>query len=182
MPEDSATKVKYLLVGRPGVGKTTLLRKIAAGLSGYSIGGFFTQEIRERGRRVGFSVETFDGRKGIMAHGAFNTGPRVGKYRVDVKTFEQLGVRELERALRESDIILIDEIGKMEMFSSRFRKAVLSALDSDLPLVATVMASPLPFADALKAHPDITLLEVNLHNRDRLAGEIVRAIQQSQTL
>ena len=78
-----------LLSGRPGVGKTTLLRKLAARLPGVGVGGFFTEELRERGSRVGFRVATFDGEEGILAHRSGRSGPRVGKYVVDSAAFER---------------------------------------------------------------------------------------------
>lgn len=168
--------LNYLLTGRPGAGKTTLLLKIAAGLSGLRIGGFFTREIRENGSRVGFRIETFSGESGILAHTAGKSRPCVGKYRVDVPTFERIGVDGLENALAEADVIFIDEIGKMELFSRRFREVLVRVLDSAKTVVATVMAYRDPFSDALKARPDIRLMEVSPTNRDLLAGELVKQI------
>lgn len=166
----------YLLIGKPGVGKTTLLLKVAEHLSTLSVGGFFTQEIREGGRRVGFHVETFSGQSGILSHVARKSGPRVGKYRVDISAFEQIGVQGLANAIKESDVILIDEIGKMELFSRRFREVVISALDAGKPVVATVMSRPNAFADKLKSRPDVRLVEVTLENRDSLMDELVQQI------
>ena len=173
------TTTRYLLTGRPGVGKTTLLRKIAAGLSGLSIGGFFTQEIRERGSRVGFRVETFDGQSGILAHVDFISGPRVGKYGVDCNAFDRIGVQALERAVTEASVIFIDEIGKMELFSNRFRSVLASAFETRKPLVATIMAHAHPLTDGLKRREDVLLTEVTPDNRDRLADEIVQTVRRS---
>jgi nucleoside-triphosphatase len=98
----------------------------------------------------------------------------VGRYRVDVSAFEQIGVKGLEDAVMTSDVILVDEIGKMELFSRRFREVVLSALDVAKPVIATVMARGHPFVDALKARPDVQLLEVTLDSRDRLADQLAK--------
>lgn len=166
----------YFLVGRPGVGKTTVLRQIAQRLTAVRIGGFFTQEIRAGGARVGFRVETFSGLSATLAHVARQQGPRVGKYGVDLATFERIGVAGLEQAIEQADVILVDEIGKMELFSQRFRQAIVVALDSDKPVLATVMARPDPFVDALKARADVRLLEVTPLNRDRLADELAAAL------
>lgn len=162
----------HFLVGRPGIGKTTLLRRVAQRLGAVRVGGFFTQEVREAGGRVGFRVETFSGLSGILAHTSRREGPQVGKYRVDVVAFERVGVGGLENAVDEADVILIDEIGKMELHSERFRKAVLSALDSAKPVLATVMAHSDPFLDALKARSDVRVVEVTTENREHLAEEL----------
>lgn len=162
----------HFLVGRPGVGKTTLLLKVAQRLSAVRVGGFFTQEIREAGERMGFRVETFSGLAGTLAHVCRQEGPRAGKYGVDVAAFERIGVAGLERAIKEADVILIDEIGRMELNSRRFQKAVLSALDSDKPVMATVMAHFDPFAEALKARADVQLVEVTKESRERLVEEL----------
>ncbi|MDY6989638.1 MAG: NTPase [Thermodesulfobacteriota bacterium] len=162
-----------LLEGEPGIGKTTLLRKIAEGISHLGIGGFYTQEIREKGRRVGFRIETFSGESGILSHARFKAGPRVGRYRVDVPGFERIGVAGLERTVSESTVILIDEIGKMELFSKRFKEIVNHCLDSEKPVLATVMSRSHPFVDGLKSRSDVELLEVTTGNRDQLASTLI---------
>jgi nucleoside-triphosphatase len=168
---------RYLLMGRPGVGKTTLLRRIAAGLAEVKAGGFFTEEIRERGTRTGFRVETFTGETGILAHVHHRAGPRVGKYVVDCETFERIGVRALELAVVKAAVILIDEIGKMELFSPCFIDALAAAFSAPKPLVATIMAHRHPVADQLKERADVHLIEVTTQNRESLASQVIRALQ-----
>ena len=165
-----------LLEGKPGIGKTTLLRTIADQITVRGIGGFYTQEIREKGHRVGFWIETFTGQSRILAHVDYTTGPRVRKYRVDVAAFEEIGVNGLKRALIESNVILIDEIGKMELFSRPFWDIMLRCLDSVKPVIATVMAHPHPFVDRLKARSDVQLVTVTLENRDKLALKLIHEI------
>jgi len=170
-------KIKNLfLVGRPGVGKTTLLVTVATRLKDVRLGGFYTREMREGNRRVGFRVETFSGASGILAHVSHKHGQRVGKYGVDIAALERLGVTALEEAIRMADVILVDEIGKMELFSDRFRASLLRALDSPKPVLATVMAYADPFVDTLKTRPDVQLIEVTQSNRDRLVDELVGTI------
>lgn len=140
-------------------------------------GGFFTEEMREGGSRVGFRVETFAGESGILSHIARATGSRVGKYRVDLASFESIGVAALERAVKSAEVILIDEIGKMELFSKRFQEAVLAALQSGKPVVATIMARSNAFADMLKSRPDVEIVEVTLANRDALVEDVVRRLR-----
>lgn len=167
---------KWLITGRPGVGKTTLITKIAAYFEGFKVGGFFTSEIRESGRRVGFSINTFSGISGILAHVSYNGEIKVGKYKVNLPQFEQVAIPALQDAIENADVILIDEIGKMELFSSRFCEIILTIFDSPKPVVATIMVHSHPFADRLKARTDVTLIEVNLANRDSLAERLVTDI------
>lgn len=157
-----------LLEGKPGIGKTTVLKNFASGLSPVKAGGFYTEEIREKGTRVGFRIETIDGCSGVLSHIAFKSGPRVGKYRVNIPAFEKIGVKSLEKALDESEVILIDEIGKMELFSERFKEVILCCFDSNKPVVASVMAQSHPFVDSLKVRSDVKLLKVTKENRNQL--------------
>ena len=166
-----------LLEGLPGVGKTTLIRKVADCISELNIGGFYTEEIRERGRRAGFRVETFSDRSGILSHVSLTTGPRVGKYRVDVPGFEGIVVKDLEKAMESSDVIIIDEIGKMELFSRRFKDILIQCLDSEKPVIATVMLRPHPYVDRIKSRPDVEIVEVTPENRDCLVDEIISKIK-----
>ncbi len=176
--QDAVSKPKNLfLVGRPGVGKTTLLVKVAERLTDLRIGGFFTREVREGTKRVGFRVETFSGATGILACVVGKHGPRVGKYVVDTAEFERVGVAGLEDAIQAADVIFIDEIGKMELFSQRFRVALVRALDCRKPVLATVMAYPDPFVDGLKTRPDALLIAVTESNRDRLVDELAAQIR-----
>lgn len=166
-----------LLQGNPGIGKTTLLCRLAEHLFYVRTGGFFTEEIREKGRRVGFRIETFSGQSGILSHVSFQNGPRVGKYRVDVSQFESIGVAALDDALENADLVLVDEIGRMELFSKRFQERVLTCLDSTKSVIATVMSRPHPFVDRIKSRSDVQIVEVTLKNRDRLAERIVDQIK-----
>jgi len=135
--------IKIFITGPPGVGKTTAINRLYETLKlyGYNPGGFITYELRERGTRVGFIIKSLqDNREGILAHIKFSTGPQIGKYRVDVKALEEVGVRSVIDALKNDkvDIILIDEIGPMEMTSNKFKEAVNKVLDSEKPAVLTV--------------------------------------------
>ena len=170
-------KTNYMLFGRPGIGKTTLLIKIAEQLSALSIGGFFTREIREKRVRVGFGIETFAGESGTLANVSYKAGPRVGKYGVNLSEFERIGVRALENAVQDADVILIDEIGRMELFSHNFRQVLVCALDSEKPVIATVMARPHPFADRLKRRTDVQLIEINLASRNSLSDKLAQRVK-----
>lgn len=161
-----------LLTGRPGVGKTTLVRRVVERLE-CPAAGFYTEEVREGGRRVGFRLVTLDGRASMMAHVDFRGPHRVGRYGVDLRALDQVAVPEIRRGLREAEVVVIDEIGPMELRSEAFRQAVLEALASPVRLLATVMLRPHPFADALKRRPEVRLFEVTPANREALVEEVV---------
>lgn len=161
-----------LLTGRPGVGKTSLIREALA-VSGVRAGGFYTEEVRHQGVRVGFDIVTLDGRRGVLSRVDFNSPRRVGKYGVDVESLERLGVPAIESAVRDCDTAVVDEIGKMELFSSAFRGVVLRAIECGGQVLGTVMLRPHPWADDLKRRPDVNVVEVTTRNRDQVLGEVV---------
>jgi len=165
-----------LLTGVPGVGKTTVMRRIAEGLSGFKVGGFYTEEMRAKGVRRGFHVITFDGNRGVLADVDLKSPHRVGRYGVDVAGFEAVALPAL--ALRAGiDIYLIDEIGKMECFSQGFIDAVRSLLESDRPVVATVVLRGGGFMAEVKRLTDVEIQEVTRSNRDDLAGRVLSMLR-----
>ncbi len=163
-----------LLTGCPGVGKTTVIRSVVARL-GACAGGFYTEEVRERGRRTGFRLIALDGSTGVLASVDTRSPARVGKYRVCLEDLERVGVAALRRAVERADlsVVVVDEIGKMELFSAAFREAVLLALESPKPVLATVMARPQPWVDAVKARADVSVVEVTLDNRQAMPEQIL---------
>jgi nucleoside-triphosphatase len=167
-----------LLTGRPGIGKTTVIKKVA-GMLGERGGGFYTEEIAGPGGRKGFRLITLDGRETLMAHVELRGQgrPRVGRYGVDVAAIEEVGVQALLRALQRGQIVVIDEIGKMELFCGPFKSAVLQVISGPLPVLATVMAKPHPWVDALKALPQVELWEVTAENRERLVDQVMAWIE-----
>lgn len=164
-----------LLTGRPGIGKTTVIQKVVAAL-GPRAGGFYTEEIRGPGGRKGFRLITLDGEETVIAHVDLKGEgrPRVGRYGVDVEAIERVGVAALRRAMEQGRIVVVDEIGKMELFCGPFKDAVLQAISGPHTVLATVMAHPNPWTDALKALPVVTLWEVTEKNRDRLPEQVLR--------
>jgi nucleoside-triphosphatase len=162
----------YLLTGSPGTGKTTVIRQAIAGAE-IKAGGFYTEDIRSGGTRRGFSITAVNGRNAVLAHVDNRSRYRVSKYGVDISNLDDIGVAAVEQAIEESDLIVIDEIGKMELFSPRFREAVLKAIDSGKKILATIMLNPHPFADEVKRHPSVKLVELTRDNRERVLKEIV---------
>jgi nucleoside-triphosphatase len=155
---------QILITGLPGCGKTTLIREIASKIE-EPYYGFFTSEIRQNNTRVGFEIETFSGKKGLLAHVNIKSPYKVSKYGVDLEAFENIALPELEKALQSGSLLLIDEIGKMELFSQKFKELLQEALKSKIKLIATIMLKPEPFCDRLKDMPGakVIALERNIH-------------------
>lgn len=164
------------LTGRPGVGKTTVLLKAVELLKslGARVGGMVSQEVREEGVRVGFElIDISTGQKGWLAHVRQREGPKLGKYRVNISDLDRIGVRAILKAVEEADIVVIDEVGPMELFSERFREAVKLALRSGKPIIGTIhWRARDPLLDEIRRSPFVKVITVRPANRDELPGLI----------
>jgi nucleoside-triphosphatase len=167
--------MNLLLTGVPGVGKTTVIERIAA-LLGDRAGGILTREIREAGRRTGFSIESLDGERRVLATRHRKGGPRVGPYTVIVENLEKVAIRALESAVEAGDVVIVDEIGKMELLSEKFRDIIIRVLDSDVDVVATLGVARNPFLDAIRKRPDTEIIEVTMSNRKEMAARVTGLI------
>jgi len=164
-------KQVYLLTGRPGTGKTSIIQQAVAGMRSKA-GGFYTEEIRSQGVREGFRLVTLDGPTAILAHSDIHSQYRVSKYGVDLDGLDGVGVSALYQAAEECDLVVVDEIGKMELFSANFREAVLHIIDSGKKVLGTIMLSPNPWADAIKRQPQVNLVSVTRANYHQVLEEL----------
>jgi len=161
-----------LLTGRPGAGKTTLLKEVVALYPG-AAGGFYTEEVRERGTRVGFDIVTLDGRRAPLARVGPGSRYRVSKYGVDVEALERVGVRALRDALDGDALLVVDEIGKMELFSQAFRDAIARALEDGKRVLGTILLARHPWADGLKRDPRVSLVQVTRDNHQEVRKQVL---------
>lgn len=169
-------KKHILLSGKPGIGKTSVIKKILP-LVGLDAGGFFTEEIRVMDRRMGFRIVTLDGTDGILAHIECNSNYKVGKYRVDLDSFEKIAIPALEDAIKNKSIVVIDEIGTMELFSLKFRELVSKVLNSDKTLLCTIKENGDAFTEGIKNRMDIVLITVNYENRETLPEKVLEMLR-----
>lgn len=166
-----------LLTGGPGIGKTSIVLKVVEALRamGYRVGGMMSCEVRSLGSRIGFRVlDVGDGERGWLARTDQVQGPRVGKYRVNINDLESIGVQAIAKAVENSDVVVVDEIGPMEMFSERFEECVKVAVESR-KLVISVVHWRLKnrLTDEIKQREDAEVFVVTLDNRATLHQAIV---------
>ena len=160
-----------LLTGRPGCGKTSVIHRTLA-LIDRPVGGFYTREIRQAGQRLGFEIVSLDEQSAILAHVDLPGSQRVGKYGLDLAALESLGVAAVQQAIDQDQLVVIDEIGPMEMRSQRFREVVLAALDSRSTVLGTIVQRSTSFGDQVKRRSDVTLIDVLPSNRDALPAQL----------
>jgi nucleoside-triphosphatase len=168
--------MRLFLTGNPGVGKTTLIRAIVERLEEVTCAGFYTEEKRQRGQRIGFRVITLDGQEGRFAS-LGREKPTVGKYSIHVQEFEKLVLPNLDPATTPADLYVIDEIGKMELLSRQFRSKITELLAQPTNLLATIAKRGRGFIEQIKSRTDVELIEVTRNNRDELPNELARKIK-----
>jgi nucleoside-triphosphatase len=162
-----------LLTGKPGTGKTAIIREALA-RTGTKAGGFYTEEIRARGIRQGFKIITIGGQEAVLAHVNISSPYRVSKYKVDIDNLNRLGVSALRQALEKADLIVVDEIGKMEIISPQFRESVRQATESGKRVLGTIMLNADPFADEVKRHSGVRTLTVTGVNNREVLEEVLQ--------
>ncbi|MFC1715808.1 NTPase [Candidatus Poribacteria bacterium] len=153
-----------LITGNPGVGKTTLIRSIISKLN-ISAGGFYTAEVRdENGKRWGFKIISLDGQEDVLASVDIISPHRVGKYCVNAEAMDRVGVPAVRNALKDDEVIVIDEIGRMELTSKRFRDVVAQALDSRKPVLGTIAIKNTHFTKKAREREDTRVIRLTRAN------------------
>ena len=157
------------------MGKTTLIRKLYEALKDFHPVGFYTTEIREKGMRRGFELVNIEGKRGVLSHVDIKSRYRVGRYKVDVSGFEDFldGISFFDPS---SDMIMVDEIGKMECLSNKFDRIMKEVLDSEKWVIATIALKGAGLITEVKQRQDVKLFEITASNRDVLLSEILKEI------
>ena len=169
-----------MLTGKPGTGKTSLVKQAVAEVE-CSAGGFYAEEIRSGRVREGFRLVTLDGEHIILAHVNIHSPHRVSKYGVDIDSLDRVGVSALYRAADKCDLVVIDEIGRMELFSANFRQAVSHIISSGKRVIGTIMLNTNPWADAIKSRPEVHLTTVTQNNHQQLLEELLHWLKATKS-
>ncbi|WNZ29517.1 MAG: NTPase [Candidatus Bathyarchaeota archaeon] len=161
-----------LLTGPPCIGKSSVFHRTVNSLKqkGLKIGGMLSADIREGGSRVGFEImDLSTGQKGWLAHINQFQGPKISKYTVNLVDLDVLGASAIVEAIQHGDVIAIDEVGPMELSSTAFSAALVQAIESNKPLLATIHCkSKHPLVENLKGRPDAEIVHVTYENRKTL--------------
>ena len=163
-----SVQLKLLLTGVPGCGKTTVMTRLAKLVGDRRLAGFVTEEILNSGQRTGFQAKTFRGEEALLSSIHHKSWVSVGRYGVDVRSFEELVLPELEMDPDTVDLFLVDEIGKMECVCPGFVKSMQRVLELNVPLIATVSQQGKGFVQDVKNRPDVQILTVTADNREQL--------------
>ena len=165
-----------VITGLPGVGKTTLIKKLCMIFKEFNPAGFFTSEILENGERVGFEVENLSGDKRILAHINLKSKCSVGKYKVDIKGFEDF-LQNIMLKEKKTGLYIIDEICKMECESKKFSKLITDLLNSDKPLIVTIPDKGTTLINEIKKRDDVRIFELTSGNRELKLKELTMVMR-----
>ncbi|MCJ7445123.1 MAG: NTPase [Methanotrichaceae archaeon] len=166
---------RIAVTGPPGVGKSTVVHKvIELCKSRVRIGGVLTRDKRLKGKRIGFEImDIASGATGQLSD-LWGKGPRVGQYRVNLVDLDNIGTPALENALN-CDLIVVDEVGPMELQSNKFIQAVENVIASEKSILVVVKLGynhPL----ALNIRRIFKIITVTRENRESLPSEIAKEL------
>ena len=178
MTRSQPAPAKIFVTGDPGCGKTTAVRRVVDRLANLPMTGFYTEEVREDGSRTGFRGVTLDGKAFTLARLGTSGTFRVGPYAVELEGLESVGVPALQ-PLPDTRLVVVDEVGKMESFSTGFRTAVEELLGGSVAVLGTVAVHGVGFVKYVRQDPRITLIRMTRASREAIVGELLRQLSRA---
>ncbi|KDR96407.1 nucleoside-triphosphatase [Peptoclostridium litorale DSM 5388] len=166
-------KNKIFITAKPGSGKTTAIKEIVSQIGIEKCKGFYTEEIRKNQKRAGFKIKTLDGREGILASTDSKSGLRHGKYGLDIETFEELCLSSIESGIDDDKVIVIDEVGPMEMHSEKFKTLLKIIIKRPSIVIGSICYRNFPWIDEFKRSKEIEVIELNLENRNDIPSIVL---------
>lgn len=165
-----------LITGQPGVGKTTLIRRLSIIFKEFNPAGFFTSEIFENGERVGFAIENLNGDSRVLAHLNLKSKYSMGKYKIDMKGFEDF-LQNILLKEKKTGLYIMDGIGKLECESKKFSKLIVDLLDADKPLIATIPEKGTGLISEIKKRDDVRIVDLTHSNHELKLKELTMVIR-----
>jgi nucleoside-triphosphatase len=160
-------KTAYLVMGEPGIGKTTLIRQVVSTMR-MRAAGFYTEDLQDSGVREGFRIVTLEGETGLLASSEHEGPVHVSKYGVNIEELERVGVSAVRSAMQRGHVLVADEIGRMQLHSREFRRLLFDAVRGGHPVLGTIMLGRNPYADRIKAHRNVELLTLTEESRNEV--------------
>lgn len=175
-----------LLTAEPRTGKSTAIKKIIKLIGKENCGGFYTEEVRENGDRIGFNCVTLDGEVCRIADLSFDSDIRVQSktnpelsYGVSIENFENIALESVRQALIDKDVIVIDEIGPIQLYSKKFQELILEVVSSSKVLLGTIFYNSHPEVDRYKNINGVNIRLLTLENRDIMTEDIASNLKNS---
>jgi len=173
------SKKVFLLTGKPRMGKTTMIKKLIKEIGADNCGGFYTEEIIHANDRIGFRCVSVKGGSAEIANVESQSKTRIGRYGVDINIFEEFVIKALQDAINSKRIIVIDEIGFMQMLSPAFSEIVHDIISGNHIVIGTVPVDSHPEIDKIKYLMDVAITSLNEFNRDSVSDFLVKDIMDA---
>lgn len=168
-------KKNIFLMGGPSSGKTAVIKKVMESLN-VPASGFYTEEEREASKRVGFVINTLDGKRCRLAHRDITSVYRIRRYGISIENIESVAVPAI--APVNTNVIILDGIGDIQCISSVFKKAVLTALDSPNIVLGTITRGVDDFIMKIIYRSDVEFHEVTRNTRKLIPDFIIGRISE----